>query len=210
VRVFDVGKKDGPEVVSDRVMTVPNLLSFVRLLALPWIFVDLTAEPPRLTRAFVVLVVFAATDWFDGYLARRLDQVSRLGKLLDPISDRLLMVVVGIGMVLAGLVPLWAVVILLVRDVLVLGGAMYLLSRGLQAPAVTRIGKAATFGLMFAFPAFILAAVLGDGVDDPQPVVQAVAWFSYVTNTALYYIAAGQYVVDARRQLAARRSDAVR
>lgn len=210
MRVFDVGKKDGPEVVSDRILTIPNLLSFVRLLALPWIFVDLTSEPPRLLRAFVVLAVFAATDWFDGYLARTLDQTSKLGKLLDPISDRLLVIVVGLAMVLAGLVPLWAVLVLLARDVIVLGGGLFLLSRGLQAPAVTRIGKAATFGLMFAFPTFILAAVLGAGVDDPQPAVRAFAWFTYATNTVLYYLAAGQYAVDARRQLAERGGAAVR
>ncbi len=210
MRIFDVGKKDGPEVVSDRVLTVPNVLSFVRLLALPWILIDLTAEPPRLLRAFVVLVVFAATDWFDGYLARRLDQVSKLGKLLDPISDRLLIIVVGLGMVLSGLVPLWAVLVLLARDVVVLAGGLTLLGRGLQAPAVTKVGKAATFGLMFAFPTFILAAVLGDGVADPQPAVRAFAWFTYATNTVLYYIAAGQYAVDARRQLRERQRADVR
>lgn len=201
MRVFDLGGDGGPRVPTSRVMTIPNVLSFVRLLALPWVFLDLTSDPPRLMRAFVVLAVFAATDWLDGYLARRLDQVTRLGRLLDPIADRLLIIVVGLGMVLAGLVPLWAILVLLVRDAFVLGGGLWLMSRGHEAPAVTRIGKAATFGLMFALPAFILAAATGDGVADPQPVVQAIAWVSYVVNTVLYYVAAGQYVVIARATL---------
>jgi len=204
VRVFDVGKKDGPEIVSTRVVTIPNVLSLLRLLALPWIYIDLTAQPPRLLRAFVVLVIFAATDWLDGYLARRLDQVTQLGKLLDPISDRLLVIVVGVAMILADLIPLWAVLVLVIRDVIVLGGGIWLVSRGLQAPPVTRVGKAATFGLMFAFPTFILAAVFGGGAADPQPVVLAFAWFTYVTNTVLYYIAAGQYARVARAQLRGR------
>jgi hypothetical protein len=107
VRVFDIGKKDGPEIVSDRVLTVPNLLSLARIAALPIIYLDLVAG--RLIRALVLLGVFAATDWLDGYLARRFDQVSKLGKVLDPTSDRILFVVVAHGWVEAP-VPLAQVV----------------------------------------------------------------------------------------------------
>jgi cardiolipin synthase (CMP-forming) len=191
VRVFDIGAKDGPQEASDRILTVPNLLSFARIAILPVIYLDLVAG--RFVRAFVLLAVFATTDWFDGYLARRFDQVTKLGALLDPISDRLLFLVVGIGFVVADLLPLWALVVLVVRDlaVLVVGGALLL--RGASPPAVTRTGKAATFGLMWAFPTFLLAAIVGDGASDPEPVLQGLAWFTYLVNTVLYYVAAVQY-----------------
>lgn len=193
MRIYDIGGKDGPEVVSDRVFTAANVLSFVRLLALPVIYLDLVRGPDTHWRAFVLLVVFVWTDWIDGYVARRFDQVTKVGKLLDPIADRLLVIVVGLGMVQADLIPLWVVVVLLARDLIVLVGGVLLVRRGVTPPAVTRIGKTATFGLMFALPAFILASVLGDGPTDPQPVVQWIAWITLIVNTVLYYVAAGQY-----------------
>ena len=207
MRIYDIGAKDGPEEVSGRILTVANVLSFVRLLALPFVYLDLVGGPDRHLRAFVVLVVFVWTDWIDGYVARRFDQVTRLGKLLDPIADRLLVIVVGLGMVQADLVPLWIVLVLLARDLVVLAGGIALVRRGLTPPAVTRIGKTATFGLMFALPAFILASAVGNGPDDPQPVVQAIAWATLVTSTVLYYVAAGQY---ARMVARAASSDAAR
>jgi cardiolipin synthase len=198
VRVFDVGAKAGPEVVRDRVFTVANVLSFVRLLALPVVYLDLVSG--RWLRAFVLLVVFSLTDWLDGYLARRLDQVTRLGKLLDPISDRLLFVVIGVGFVVADLLPLWAVLLLLVRDVVVIGTGLVLLSRGRRPPDVSRTGKAATFGLMWALPTFLLARVFQAAPGDPQPVLQALAWFTLLTNTFLYYLAAAFYARELTRR----------
>lgn len=191
MRVFDIGAKDGPQTVSDRVVTVPNLLSFARLAALPIIYLDLVTD--RYVRALVLLAVFAATDWLDGYVARRFDQVSKLGKLLDPISDRVLFLVVGVGFVVADLLPLWALLLLLVRDVAVLLVGGVLLARGASPPEVTRLGKAATFGLMWAFPTFLVAAIAGDGPTDPQPVLQAAAWITFLVHTVLYYLAAAGY-----------------
>jgi cardiolipin synthase (CMP-forming) len=192
VRIFDIGTKDEPGEVTSRILTIPNLLSFARLAVLPIIYLDLVND--RFVRAFVLLAVFAATDWLDGYIARRFDQVSRLGALLDPISDRVLFVVVGIGFVVAEIVPLWVVLLLLVRDLAVmLVGGVLLLRGGTRLPEVTRLGKAATFGLMWAFPAWLLAAILGDGASDPQPVLDALAWGTYLINVVLYYLAAIGY-----------------
>ncbi|MBW3621506.1 MAG: CDP-alcohol phosphatidyltransferase family protein [Actinobacteria bacterium] len=202
--MFDVGKKDGPEVVSDRILTVPNVLSLLRILVLPYVYVLLLDE--RWMVAFWWLAGFAMSDWFDGYIARRFDQVSHFGKLFDPISDRLLFLVVGIAMILSGVVPWWVIVVLLARDVFVVAGGLVLMARKVPPPPVTRIGKAATFGLMFALPGFILAAGLGDGPGDPQPVWQAIAWVAWVVNTVLYYVAAGQYVLRSRRDLQAARA----
>ena len=197
MRVFDIGAKDGQAEASDRILTIPNLLSLARIAVLPVVYLDLVNG--RLLRALVLLLIFASTDWFDGYLARRLDQITKLGTLLDPISDRILFVVVGIGFVVSGLLPLWALIVLLVRDVgvIVVGGALLL--RGARPPSVTRIGKVATFGLMLAFPLFLLAAIVGDGASDPQPLLQALAWVTYLLNTALYYVSAGQYGAEVLR-----------
>ncbi len=198
MRVFDIGAKDGPQEASDRIWTIPNVLSLARLLVLPLIYLDLVDG--RLTRAFILLVVFAATDWLDGYLARRLDQISRLGTLLDPISDRALFLVVGIAFVVAGILPVWALVLILVRDVavLVVGGA--LLAAGRTPPAVTRVGKAATFGLMWAFPTWLVAAMVGGGAAEPQAVLTGLGWAVYAVSVALYYVSAAQYAVEVVRR----------
>jgi cardiolipin synthase (CMP-forming) len=192
--VFDIGGDDGPQRVQDRILTVPNLLSFARLAVLPFVYLDLVSqEPSRLLRAFVLLAVFASTDWFDGYIARRFDQVSKLGKLLDPTSDRILFVVVGIGFAVGELLPWWAILLLLGRDVMVVGTGGLVLLRGGTRPEVTRLGKSATFGLMFALPAFLLAAIVGGDVHDPQPVLQWVAWATYWVSIAMYWISGVGY-----------------
>jgi cardiolipin synthase (CMP-forming) len=193
VRVYDIGGREGePQQASDRIWTWANALSFVRLLALPVIYLDLVGE--RWTRAFVLLAVFSATDWLDGYLARRLDQMTRLGKLLDPISDRLLFIVVGVGFVVADVLPLWAVLVLLVRDVLVIGIGLRMLAQGRRPPDVSRLGKTATFGLMFSLPVFLLARVFEDAAGDPNTVLLALAWFGLAVNAVLYWLAAAGYV----------------
>jgi cardiolipin synthase (CMP-forming) len=192
VRIFDIGTKDEPGEVTDRIWTIPNLLSFARLAVLPVVYLDLVGG--RYLRAFVLLAVFTATDWFDGYLARRFDQVSRLGQLLDPFSDRALFIVVGIAFVVADIVPLWVLLLLVVRDAAVLAvGGVLLLTRRTQLPEVTKVGKAATFGLMWAFPTWLLAVIVGDGPSDPQPVLHWLAWITYLINVVLYYLAALGY-----------------
>ncbi len=194
MRVFDIGARDTPQEATDRILTVPNALSLARLLVLPFIYLDLVDG--RFLRAFVLLVVFAATDWLDGYLARRLDQITRFGTLLDPISDRALFLVVGLGFVMTELLPLWALLAVVLRDVAVLAVGGVLLLRGTRPPAVTRIGKIATFGLMWAFPTWLLAAAVGDGAADPQAVLQVIGWAFYGVSIVLYYVSAGQYAVE--------------
>jgi cardiolipin synthase (CMP-forming) len=196
MRVFDIGKKDDPPPASTRVLTVPNLLSFARLAVLPLVYLDLVQG--RLVRAFVLLVVFASTDWLDGYIARRFDQTSELGRVLDPISDRVLFVVVGIGFIVSGLLPLWAVLLILLRDLFVGSAGVVMLVRGIEVPDVTRLGKAATFGLMFALPAFLLAAIVGDGIEDPNPVLWWVGWALYAVHIVLYWLSAFGYLRTVR------------
>lgn len=186
-------------MVSDRILTVPNLLSLARLAVLPFLWVDLTSG--REVRGLVLLAVFAATDWVDGYVARRFGQVTRLGKVLDPISDRILIAVVGIALVVAGLVPLAAALLVLLRDVVVAGAGLWVLARGGRPPEVTRTGKTATAGVLTALPLFVLAEAVG------VPGLRLVAWAVFVPALALYYVAAAQYAAALRRSVAVPSAD---
>lgn len=198
MRVFDIGGPSTAGAVSDRVLTIPNALSLVRLAAVPFVYSDLVAG--RLWRAVLLLTALSLTDWFDGYLARRLDQRSRLGELLDPLGDRALFLVVGLAMVRIELIPLWALLLLLVREAAVLLSGAALVVSGRKVPSTSRLGKVATSGLMLSLPLFIVAAALNSPVE-PQPFVLAVAWTGYLINVALTYVATVGY---ARAALSAR------
>jgi cardiolipin synthase (CMP-forming) len=198
VRVFDLGGPSAPGSVSGHVLTIPNALSLVRLAAVPLVFLDLVAG--RLWRGVLLLVALSMTDWFDGYLARRLDQRSRLGELLDPLGDRALFLFVGLAMVRIELIPLWALLLLLVREAAVLLSGVALVVLGRKVPSTSRLGKVATSGLMLSLPLFIVAAALRSP-EDPQPVVLVVAWAGYLINVVLTYVATVGY---ARAALSAR------
>lgn len=192
MRLFDAGKQEGEQEVSSAILTVPNVLSLLRLLSLPVVYHFLTTD--RLGLGLLLGFIFGATDWVDGYVARRFNQVTKLGKILDPVSDRVFIVVVGFAMVVADLLPLWAVLIVLFRDALILLGGILLVGRGGQPPAVTKVGKAATFGLMWSFPAFILSGFWGGTPQDPQAFLRPLAWVMFSSALVLYYVAAAQYV----------------
>ncbi|OBJ74395.1 CDP-alcohol phosphatidyltransferase family protein [Mycobacterium sp. 1274756.6] len=142
-------------VAQDRVLTVPNALSGVRLVLIV-VFGYLLLVAHAEIAAAVVLMVSGATDWLDGKLARLLDQYSRLGELLDPAVDRLYMVLVPILFGLHGLLPWWIIAVLLARDGLLAAALPALRTRGVTALPVLYLGKAATFALMSAFPLILL------------------------------------------------------
>ncbi|HUH72265.1 MAG TPA: CDP-alcohol phosphatidyltransferase family protein [Mycobacterium sp.] len=139
----------------NRVLTVPNALSAIRLVLIP-VFVYVLLFAHANGWAVAILVFSGASDWADGKIARTLNQSSRLGVLLDPAVDRLYMVAVPVALALSGIVPWWFVIILLARDALLAAMLPLLWSRGLSALPVTYIGKAATFGLMAGFPLVLL------------------------------------------------------
>jgi cardiolipin synthase len=194
VRVYDIGGGEGPEVVSNKILTVPNLLSFARLAILPWLYfttADGTSE--GLLRGLVIGFFFGITDWIDGYVARRFNQVTKLGKLLDPVSDRLFILTVVIALVVVDLLPLWVVIAIGVRDVLMLTIGLIMLARGVQPPEVTRLGKTATFGLMWSFPFLLAAGIIGEPAD-PQPVWWWIGMVSLTINLVLYWLTAAGYL----------------
>ncbi len=189
MRLYDLGG-DGSEQVSDRILTVPNLLSFARLLILPFLYWELASG--NLLRGLLVGFVFGATDFVDGYVARRFDQVTRLGQVLDPLSDRLFIVTIAIGLVVSGLLPWWLVAAVVVRDVLLLAIGLIMMGRGGRPPPVTRLGKTATFGLMWSFVPLIAAGVVGTP-EDPEPILYVIGFAMLVASVVLYWVTAVGY-----------------
>ena len=179
---------------ADRVVTLPNALSLLRLLGVP-VFLWLLLGPHADLVALVVLMVAGATDWLDGKLARALGQTSRLGVLLDPAADRLYILATLSAFVLRDIVPWWLAAVLIGRD-LVLGLCIPLLRHHGYAPLpVHYLGKAATFNLLYAFPLLLLA----DRTDQVGDVARPIGWAFAIWGTALYLWSAALYLIQAGR-----------
>ena len=181
----------------DRIVTVPNAITLVRLACIP-LFLWLLFGLGRQTEAAVLLAVLGATDWVDGFVARRFHQVSTFGKVLDPVADRVLVVTAVIAIIVYGAVPLWFGVATLAREVVVSGAVLLLAMLGATRIDVLWVGKAGTFALMFAYPAFLL----GDGSAVWQGPVRVIAWVTGIIGLTLAWIAACSYVPVARKALA--------
>jgi cardiolipin synthase (CMP-forming) len=179
-----------------QVLTVPNLITLARLACLP-VFLWLLFGKEDRAAAAALLAVLGITDWVDGYLARRLGQVSELGKILDPVADRLLFIVGAGGILIDGSVPTWFAVIVLVRETLVGGATLVLAALGARRIDVTWFGKAGTFGLMIAFPLFLASHSDLSWADTAG----VLAWIAGIPGLALSLYAAVLYVPIARRAL---------
>lgn len=184
-------------MVSDRILTIPNLVSFVRLLGIPVFWWALLVEDNIPLAAWLMFGI-GWTDWIDGYLARKLNQVSKLGKVLDPVADRLLIASSLIGGLIAGVLPVWFGWGLIAREVVVGLMALYLAFRGAGTIEVRWLGKTATFALYGAIPAFYLVAA---GV--ARPLLEPIAWGLGIIGLSLYWWVAVLYVGDSRAKLAA-------
>lgn len=181
----------------DRVLTIPNVISFVRLLCIPW-FLYLLFGLDQRADAAILLAVLGATDWIDGYIARRWNQVSTLGKILDPVADRLLLIVGIVAIVVDGSVPVVVAVLALAREGLVAGATLLLAALGARRIDVTWWGKAGTFGLMFAFPLFLAGNSDLFWADQAQ----VLAWICAIPGIVLGFVALALYVPMARKALA--------
>lgn len=184
----------------DRILTVPNVISLVRLSCLP-VFLWLLFGRDHRAAAAWLLAVLGATDWVDGYLARRWRQVSTVGKVLDPVADRLLFFVGVGGILVDGSVPVWFAVAVLVREGLVATATVGLAALGARRIDVTWWGKAGTFGLMVAFPLFLASeSTLGW-----RDTAEVLAWVAGIPGLALSYVSAVAYVPIGARALRERR-----
>jgi cardiolipin synthase len=183
----------------DRILTVPNALTAIRLACLP-VFVVLMAQPNGSGRvaAACLLGALGITDGLDGYIARHFHQVSTLGKMADPLVDRALVLTAVIATVAVGAIPVWLVVVVLAREALVLGGSVALLWAGAKRIDVSWAGKAGTFGMMVALPLFIA----GHAPFRWHSEAEWAAWVAAVWGLALGWYAAIGYLPRARAALA--------
>jgi cardiolipin synthase len=180
----------------DRILTIPNLITLVRLCCLP-IFLWLLFGRDNRAGAAALLAALGTTDFVDGYIARHFDQSSNLGKVLDPVADRLLFFVGAGGILVDGAVPTWFAVVVLVREALVAVATLVLAALGARRIDVTWFGKAGTFGLMIAFPLFLGSeSTLGW-----RDTAEVLAWVAGIPGLAFSLYAAVLYVPIARRAL---------
>ena len=184
------------------ILTVPNLISVARLGCIPWFMWLLFGAEDRMWAA-LLLGGLGATDWVDGWAARRLGQVSELGKILDPTADRLLLLVAVPCLLVDGTIPGWFALTVLVREVLVGAATLALAALGARRIDVSWWGKTGTFALLWAVPCF-LAGESRVPVDEAFTVM---AWVFGLPGLAIAWWAAFAYLPVARRALAERRDD---
>lgn len=179
---------------NDRVVTVPNVISVLRLLMVP-VFAVLIARGDD-GWALIVLAASGASDWLDGVLARRLNQVSQLGQVLDPAADRLFILVTLLGLAARGVVPWWLVAILLAREAMLFVMLLVLARHGYGPLRVHLAGKAGTFALLYAFPLLLLAA-WGGSDGGLSALASIIGWACAWWGLALYWFAGAVYVQQA-------------
>ena len=201
------GAGAGPPPVgqpADRVVTLPNALSALRLALVPVFFWLVLSH--RDGWALVVLFVSGLTDYLDGVLARRFNQVSRLGQLLDPAADRLYILATLVGLAWRDVVPWWLLVVIVGRDVLLAFTIPALARYGYGPLPVHFLGKAATFCLLYAFPLLLLAQIGGPVAAPARAFGWAFAWW----GVGLYWWAGWLYLRQVREVLGAARAEQVR
>ncbi|GAA2183723.1 CDP-alcohol phosphatidyltransferase family protein [Brooklawnia cerclae] len=185
------------QVDTHRVWTVPNVLSFLRLIGVPFFFVLIMQY--RDFAAIIFLAIASFTDLIDGRIARRFHQISELGEMLDPAADRLYILATVLGLAVRGIIPWWLLALLVGRDLMILLLVPALRSRGYTSLPVNFIGKAATFCLLYALPLVLLGA--GPWVFSLP--AKVLGWAMGIWGTFLYWWAGFLYVKQTRQILAA-------
>jgi cardiolipin synthase (CMP-forming) len=176
---------------SSKIVTLANAVSVVRLLAIPvflWLVID-----DRLLVAFILLVAAVLTDFVDGMIARRMNEITKLGQFLDPFADRLFIAATVIALAIQDVVPWWFVVAVMLRDALLGIGGLVMSRHGAGTLPVKWWGKVATFAMLFGLPLFLLGAVFPEvGV-----VTNPIAWVLAVVTVIIYWLVGFSYLFDA-------------
>ena len=173
------GKSAG--FLNGEVVNIPNLLSFLRIALVPvflWFLLD-----EFFLAAIVVLAVAGLTDFLDGYLARKLNQTTKLGKMLDPVADRLYIFATLLALSATGYVPWWLAGLVILRDVLMLVSLPVLASVGYRSLPVHYLGKASTFALLYSFPLLLMGKIFTEAAF----IITPIAWAFALWGVALYW-----------------------
>ena len=179
------------QVASSKVFTVANAVSVIRLMAIP-VFLWLVIED-RLLIAFVLLVAAVLTDFVDGMIARRMNEITKLGQFLDPFADRLFIAATVIALAIQDVVPWWFVIAVMLRDALLGVGGVVMARYGAATLPVKWWGKVATFAMLFVLPLFLLGTVL-PGVGE---ITNPIAWVLAIVTVVLYWLVGFSYLFDA-------------
>lgn len=177
----------GAPRVSDRFWTLPNAISLGRIALIPVLIVSILVWDDAML-ALWLLGVLVVSDWLDGKIARLWDMRSTWGERLDPIADRILVAAVPVTFALAGFIPVWIVVVLVARDLLLVATLPVYRRRGLD-PEVTYLGKAATFALFWSFPLLLAGHAGVPGGEGFQIVGEACLYWGvglYVWSGGIY------------------------
>jgi cardiolipin synthase len=175
--------------MNDRIFTVPNLISMLRLLCIP-LFVWILFGAENRSMAAILLAILGATDWIDGWIARRFNQISELGKILDPTADRLLLIVAIPSLMIDGSIPVWFALFALVRELLVGGGTVALALIGARRIDVLWWGKTGTFAMLFAVPCFLA----GESTISISSFFAVLAYISGIPGLLISWFAAFMYL----------------
>jgi cardiolipin synthase len=188
VRFIGAGARPGrPQIDHDRIFTIPNALTVLRFMGVP-LFIWLVLAQKEYGIAVVVLAVMASTDWIDGYVARRFDQASKLGRVMDPLADRLALITVAVTLVIAGVVHWLYLAALLVPDAVLLVLTLFYF-RGHPDLPVSRVGKVRTGLLLLGTPLLVLSRL-----DTPfEGPLFIAAWTVLGLGLAGHWIAAYNY-----------------
>jgi cardiolipin synthase len=178
------------------VLTIPNALTFLRFLGIP-LFIYLALSKHADGWAILTLAIGGATDYFDGKLARALNQESKFGEIADPTIDRLYILAVLIVLYIRGAIPLWLIAILIARDIFMALVALVIQVKGSPPLTVTYLGKAATFNLLYAFPFLLLA--LSDSV--AGEIAFIFGWAFAIWGVALYVTTGVSYFLTAMKTI---------
>jgi cardiolipin synthase len=185
--------------LSQELKSIPNMLSILRLLLVPVFLWLLIAD--QFLVAFLVLMFASFTDWLDGFIARKFNQITSLGKVLDPSADRLFILATLIGLTVNEIIPAWLAIVIVARDVLLLIGYPISASHGYGPLPVHFLGKAATFALLYALPLLLLADVWPSA----EAVILPLAWGFAYWGIGLYWVAGFVYLAQLRQLISLER-----
>ena len=189
--------------IRQQFLTVPNLLSMLRLALVPVFLVLLINE--KFVLAICTLALASLTDFLDGYLARRWNQITRLGQLLDPAADRLYIFSTLVGLAFVGQIPVWIVVVIFARDAMLAVAYVVLANFGYGPLPVHYLGKTATFALLYSFPLLLMAKIWIEAAS----VLMPIAWAFALWGVGLYWWAGAVYLRQVRQVISNARQDSV-